>query len=128
MPPRGRKYRTTDPEAGRLDTSGWSPAERAAYELEQKLSAPVAELGLPVRVVNMLEAHDIIFVRQLVGQTYETLSSVRNLGQRTIAEIGAALRRFGVSPPDWTRPRAARKPSPRSGRSAGGRKAAGGRS
>lgn len=103
MPPRNRRYRKTSRMSG-PNTSSWSDKERAALEESEKKQTPIAELDLSVRVINTLEGNNVILVEHLLAQDYESLMKMKNLGDKTLLEIRAALVALGVTPPEWKKP------------------------
>jgi len=77
-------------------------AQQRPLTSEQKRQEPVAALKLPVRTVNQLEEEGIIFIEQLLAQSYERLLAIRNFGAKTVEDIARAVRAFGLpTPPDW---------------------------
>lgn len=77
--------------------------ERAMRELPQLLepvdpmSIPIADMDLPVRIVNALEVElNCIFARDLVNLTLSDLMSVRHMGPTSIGHIRRALRKLGL--------------------------------
>jgi hypothetical protein len=71
-------------------TAAALPAELAA-----RLQMSVAELGLPLRVVNFLEARQILLVGDLLQCTAEELLAQPNVARKTLELIYAALERIG---------------------------------
>ena len=94
------KYRKSKVRAP--DTSQWRPEKKEAYERRAKLETPLAQMDLPVRIINALEEHDVIFAGQLVSQTDGDLMRMENLGEKTLDELREAIRRLGLPVPDWT--------------------------
>jgi len=91
--------------------AGWTQQQRDVYRVNQLLRTPIAELNIPVRIVNTLENHGVILVGNLVEQSVEALMGMTNFGEKTLVEINAALRELGLSPPvGWvTEPKKRRK-------------------
>jgi len=52
---------------------------------------------LPARAINALKNHEIMMVADLVQKTDEDLETVKNLGEKSIDEIKAALASLGLS-------------------------------
>lgn len=72
---------------------------RTSAELEK---TPIAELSLPVRIVNALEESNILLVKDVLGRRRSELAGIRNFGDKTLKEIITAVSRLGLSPPaDW---------------------------
>ena len=65
--------------------------------LRDALGKPLEELALPARAVNALKAADITLVADLAQKTEVDLVDVKNLGEKTIDEIKAALAGLGLS-------------------------------
>jgi DNA-directed RNA polymerase alpha subunit len=106
MKPPGRKYRDRPADP----TVGMSEAEKAQYQREQALAVPVAELGLPVRVINALEDLDVILCRDLVARHRDGLVQAHILSVRTLENLAGKLRALGLQPhPSWAVPPPARK-------------------
>lgn len=101
-PPENRKRRTKRVKI--LDTSSWSDEEKAAHERKAKLDTPIAEMALPVRVVNALEDNNVLLAADLMTQSYESLMKMKNFGEKTLTEVQAALQELGLEPPVWQRP------------------------
>jgi DNA-directed RNA polymerase subunit alpha len=65
--------------------------------LREALGKTLEELDLPARAVNALKAADITLVADLAQKTEGDLVDVKNLGEKTIDEIKAALAGLGLS-------------------------------
>lgn len=65
--------------------------------LRDALLKSLEELPLPVRAINALKNADMDIVADLVQQTEADLERVRNLGQKSLDEIKAALASLGLS-------------------------------
>jgi len=63
-----------------------------------RLDLSVAELDLPVRVVNFLEENGIFTVGALLNCTVERLLAIKNVGLTTVKTIFAALKKIGFYP------------------------------
>ena len=72
---------------------------------------PRAQLQLPVRVVNALEDHDVIFVEDLMALDYKTLLTMKNFGEATFREAQSAIRKVGLKASNYRNP-----PKPKRGR------------
>ncbi|HXH81593.1 MAG TPA: DNA-directed RNA polymerase subunit alpha [Candidatus Tectomicrobia bacterium] len=74
-------------------------AEVAAGEayLREALAKPLEELALPARAVNALKGSDMHLVADLAQKTEADLAEVKNLGEKSIDEIKAALAALGLS-------------------------------
>lgn len=101
---RRRKPKRTDP-----DMTQWTPAEREKYLQRKRMETPIAELEVSVRVVNTLEENGVILVQHVMSQTYESLMTMKNFGEKTLEELRAAIRRLGIEPPAWRPPNRVRK-------------------
>lgn len=112
MPPENRRRRTQRKKG--LDTSTWTEPEKKAHKEKQLLKTPVAEMDLPVRIINTLEENGVILAEQLMAQTYGSLMGMRNFGDKTLTEVRAAIKALGLEPPGWEKPPTPKKiPSPR---------------
>lgn len=101
--PPNRKYRK--PTRVGPDTSTWTDAEREVHLNKQRLETPVAEMTLPVRVINTLEENDVILAKDLIKETYESMMKMKNFGDKTMSEVKAALAALGLTAPDsWKKP------------------------
>lgn len=63
--------------------------------LEVRLNKSTAEIGLSVRTTNCLEERGIFTVGDLLNTTREELLRIQNFGDKTLAEVYAALEKFG---------------------------------
>ncbi len=72
-----------------------TPAAALPPEMAARLQMSVAELGLPLRVVNFLEARQILLVGDLLQCTAEELLAQPNVARKTLERIYAALERIG---------------------------------
>lgn len=83
--------------------SGWTTAEVQEFQKQEALKMPIAEMPLPVRVVNTLENAGVFLCADLLNLTREQLLQVRNLGHKTLQEVEKALRSIGLTPPaSWS--------------------------
>ena len=115
MPPMNRKYKR--PARKGPDQSSWTDEEKRAYREKELLKTPVAEMRLPVRVINTLEENGVILAAQLMEQTYESLLVMRNFGEKTLREVRAAITALGLTAPEWKKPPKEKKPpKPRGGK------------
>ena len=71
-------------------------ADSEAY-LRDGLAKPLEELALSPRAVNALKDADLIIVADLAQKTDADLEHVKNLGEKSIDEIKAALSALGLS-------------------------------
>ena len=51
------------------------------------LQLPIEQAGLSVRSLNALHRHDVHTIGQMLEQTYDSLSQMRNLGTKSVTEI-----------------------------------------
>jgi DNA-directed RNA polymerase subunit alpha len=72
-------------------------AEADGAYLRDALGKSLEELDLAARAVNALKAADITLVADLAQKTEADLAEVKNLGEKTIDEIKAALASLGLS-------------------------------
>ena len=72
-------------------------AESGADFLRDALAKPLEELPLPARAVNALKNADVSVVADLAQKTEADLAQVKNLGDKSIEEIKAALAALGLS-------------------------------
>jgi DNA-directed RNA polymerase subunit alpha len=72
------------------------PDADGAY-LRDALGKTLEELELPARAVNALKAADIMIVADLAQKTEADLVDVKNLGEKTVDEVKAALAGLGLS-------------------------------
>ena len=103
MPPANRRRRRP-PNPLPKGYDHWTPSEREAHADKTRRDTPIAEMVLSVRVVNVLEERGIIFAGQLLTQKYADLIEIPNLGEKTLREVRAALKRIGLTPPAWRKP------------------------
>ena len=73
------------------------------------LSKPIATLTMSVRAINMLEEHNVLTVGDLLQQTYQSLSRMRNFGTKSLAEVQQALQALNIPVPDWNPPKEVRR-------------------
>ena len=78
-------YATRTPKVGTADPT-----------FEAKLAMSIGELALSVRAANCLEAEKILFVRDLVTRTEDSLLEVRNFGENTLNEVKEKLATLGL--------------------------------
>lgn len=76
-----------------------SEADDASGEefLREALGKPVEELPLPARAINALKNADVHLVADLAQKTEADLDQLKNLGEKSIDEIKAALAPLGLS-------------------------------
>jgi len=85
-----------------LAPKGPSPDEEAVEDggrgfLQESLAKPLDDLPLPGRAVNALKNAEMALVVDLVQKTETDLETVKNLGEKSIDEIKAALAQLGLS-------------------------------
>jgi DNA-directed RNA polymerase alpha subunit len=83
---------------------GWTETDRLAYRREKLLETPIADLDLPVRVVNTLEEHGVLLFRDLVTRTWDQLMAMRNFGEKTLNDVRRLAADTGLATPNWDRP------------------------
>lgn len=90
-----------------------TPEEKTAHLEQQALQTPIAEMGLPIRIVNALEEDDMILCAHIMIRDRESLLRVSNFGESTLKEVVAAVKRLGLRPhASWAQKKpAARKPA-----------------
>jgi len=71
--------------------------EAEAEYLRETLGKNLDELALPARVVNALKHADVVSVADLVQKTEAEVEQVKNLGEKSLEEIKAALAGLGLS-------------------------------
>ena len=72
-------------------------AESGEDFLRETLAKPIEELPLPARAVNALKNAEIVVVADLAQKLESDLAQVKNLGDKSIEEIKAALAALGLS-------------------------------
>jgi DNA-directed RNA polymerase subunit alpha len=72
-------------------------AESGEDFLREALGKPIEELPLPARAVNALKNAEIAVVADLAQKLESDLAQVKNLGDKSIEEIKAALAALGLS-------------------------------
>jgi len=81
-PKKRRRRKPADPE--------WlffmSDDDKEKERIENWQSVSLAEVGLPVRIINTLEDHGVLTVGQLAEKTEEDLRGITNLGEITISK------------------------------------------
>lgn len=86
-PEKRKRRKPADPEW--LDFM--SDDEKAEERIRGWQSVSLADVGLPVRIVNTLEDHGIFNVGQLCQVTAEDLRKIQNLGEITIRKCTKLL-------------------------------------
>lgn len=86
-PSKRKKRKPDDPEWLHLMT----PADKESARVEKWQSVSLAEVGLPVRIVNTLEDQGVMTVGDLAHRTIEQLQAIPNLGDVTIAKCTKLL-------------------------------------
>lgn len=107
MPPENRRRRKREV---RDPTANMNEVERKAYLTKVKLNTPIAEMQLPVRIVNALEDDGMLLASDLVVRKREQITGIKNFGEKTLREIIAAVKELGLDPPsDWLAPKRKQK-------------------
>ena len=76
----------------RIPIPAWAKNQKADNRLELSL----AEIGLIVRTVNVLEEEGIFTVRDLLDCTPERLLRISNFGEKTLGTVYEALAKIGI--------------------------------
>ena len=84
------------PVAGDPSQSEYNQANRAAQELERKLSRPISDLELSVRARNCLDSADLHTLGDLVRMSEQEVMNLKNLGKTSLTEIKAKLEEHGL--------------------------------
>jgi len=77
-------------------------AEREATEstrpksIDERLDTPLAQTGLELRILNALDDHGIITVRDLLHTPRERLEAMSDIGPSTLREIASVLAELKV--------------------------------
>jgi len=79
-PNKRKRRKPEDPEW----LSFMSDDEKEADRIEHWKSTSLAEVGLPVRIINTLEDHGVLTVGDLCKKTLKDLKQIQNLGDVTI--------------------------------------------
>jgi len=86
-PKKRRRRKPADPE--------WlffmSDDEKEEERIAKWQPVSLAEVGLPVRIINTLEDHGVLTVGQLAQKTAEDLRGIANLGEITISKCTKLL-------------------------------------
>jgi transposase len=75
------------------------PKDIRDREILRRLQLSVAEIGLPLRVVNYLQYRNILTVNDLLHCQREELLAMPNFGKITVRRLYRCLQRLGFSPP-----------------------------
>lgn len=102
MPPENRRRSKVQTEP---DTAGWSEEDKAKHRREKALQTPVADMAIPVRIVNILEDNGVLLCADLMNQTYKGLMGMQNFGDKTLREVRRAIRALGLAAPRWRKTR-----------------------
>ncbi len=78
----------------RIPIPHWARTEKT----DDRLGLSLAEIGLIVRTVNILEDEGIFTVEDLLTATREELLKIPNLGEKTLETIYEALAKIGFHP------------------------------
>lgn len=104
-PQQRRQRRSEDPAWSKF----FDEAQIAAAKQQEVLEMSLADCGLPVRIVNNLEAHKILQVQQLLRLSRETLIAMGNFGENNLQECAAMADRLALAHPAWTKPIVSKK-------------------
>jgi len=74
----------------------WSPAELKAKEIESNKKMSLANVALPLRVINTLEQRDILTLGDLANSSYQRLEAIPNLGYLTLKKCAAIVLAHGL--------------------------------
>ncbi len=94
-----RRRRRTKGEIDPAVAATWSPKDRQREEMHRNLELALAEAGLPVRVVNTMEANGVFQVKDLLEEDGEDLINTPNLGEKTLKEIIECVKALNLEPP-----------------------------
>ena len=86
-----------DEEDGKHDTENDKSFKVLRRNKEMLESIPIDELQLSVRSSNVLYHHDITDLYMLTSMTRRQLSSLRNLGRKSLREIEEKLAEMGLA-------------------------------
>ncbi|MBR6030186.1 MAG: hypothetical protein IKP40_13970 [Clostridia bacterium] len=84
------------PEPENAEAPKLSDDERAALEAKAKLDMTIEDLDLSVRSYNCLKRANINTVRDLTERTRDSMIYVRNLGRKSLEEVGQKLKLLGL--------------------------------
>jgi carbon monoxide dehydrogenase subunit G len=73
------------------------PARPDGQAPDSRLATPLQELNLPARTLNILKGEGIDTVGALASRTESELLSIRNLGAKSVSEIGQRLSDLGLA-------------------------------
>jgi DNA-directed RNA polymerase alpha subunit len=99
MFPANRRRRRIKGEINPTILASWTDKQKQQEDMHKALEMPLAEAGLPVRVVNTMEANGVFLVKDLLEETEEDLINTANIGDKTIKEIASCIRKLGLDPP-----------------------------
>ena len=71
-------------------------ADEVSAALEQAEDVPVTELPLQTRTINALKKHGVETLQELASKTMEELADIKNLGEKSLAEISKLLEKEGL--------------------------------
>jgi DNA-directed RNA polymerase subunit alpha len=89
-----RKYRQPKPES--WEELGLSE-ERLSKQEQEQLETAIAETGLSLRIVNVLETVGVLTVGELLQKSKKELMAITNFGDSTLDECVRTLSRIGFS-------------------------------
>ncbi len=91
--PSGRKRRKQpDPEWLRFLTD----EEKEEHRIAKWHMVSIFDAGLPMRIANMLEKHNIMTVGDLTKASRQELEQIHNLGELTLNKCGEFLDKLGL--------------------------------
>lgn len=100
-PPVNRKRREKPPQ-GLYMRAVRKDVKATVETVEEALELPMAETGLPVRMVNMLEGVHILLVKDLIERKVDDLLAIMNFGDKTLKVITQMLEKLKVPiPEEW---------------------------
>ena len=62
---------------------------------------PIAQLGLPPRIVNRLEEHEVYTIGDLASLEKHDFDDMRHCGEAAVRVCSTALTRIGIDHDDW---------------------------
>lgn len=114
MYPVNRRRRRTKDKVDPAILATWSEKDRQREAMHHALELNLAEdeVGLPPRVVNTLEQHGVIQVKDLLEEEGDDLIAMANLGEKTIKEIIECVKALKLEPPESWLKALAKSPNP----------------
>lgn len=65
------------------------------------MAPPIAQLGLPPRIVNRLEEHEVFTIGDLASLERYDFAEMRHCGESAVRVCSEALTRIGIEHDDW---------------------------